>query len=293
MIVSEQLQSVVPQTVEEVTPLEFHETLGGNLSGAATTTIESIGLQLDSGYILKTPLNATTVEAITVTSVPVGSPQNQEKRQFVYDDLESSPIIKTNIITTCRNSDDPIKLGDEFRYKELTDRMALMETSVADMKEMLKYMMELSKSQPSTQQIANELWNFVQPILHAQKNLAEINHNTHMELIRNMVDARYKDTQADIKDNKEHLVKITGSAPTTIIQDGDDDDDDAKKGEKDSLRKLHPDSKVKAKPKPKPKVQQRPESAQPKTSVKASEAGKEKGIDETLNKKAEEIALKK
>ncbi|MFS7966017.1 hypothetical protein Hanom_Chr09g00768931 [Helianthus anomalus] len=78
------------------------------------------------------------------------------------------------------------------------DRMNSIETSVADMKEMMKQMMELSKGQPSTQQIANELWNSVQPILHAQRNLVEINHNTHMELIWNMVDARYKDTQADI-----------------------------------------------------------------------------------------------
>ncbi|XP_022003191.1 serine/arginine repetitive matrix protein 1-like [Helianthus annuus] len=110
-----------------------------------------------------------------------------------------------------------------------------------------------------------------------------------MELIRNMVDARYKDTQADIKAIKEHLVKITGSAPTTVIYD--DEEDDAKNGEKDSLRKLQPDSK--AKPKPKPKVQQKPESIQPKTSFKALKAGKEKGIYDTINKKAEEIALEK
>ncbi|XP_022006796.1 neurofilament heavy polypeptide-like [Helianthus annuus] len=95
-----------------------------------------------------------------------------------------------------------------------------------------------------------------------------------------------QDTQADIKAIKEHLVKITGSAPTTIIQD---DDDDAKKREKYSLRRLQPDSKAK----PKPKVQQKSESAQPKTSVKTLEARKEKGIDETLNKMAEEIVLEK
>ncbi|XP_022019931.1 endochitinase A-like [Helianthus annuus] len=92
--------------------------------------------------------------------------------------------------------------------------MTSMETSMTEIKEMMKQMLEHSQSQPNTQQIANELWNSVQPILQAQRNLAEINHNTHMELIRNMVDARYK-------------------------------------------------------------------------------AGKQKGIDETLNKKAEEIALEK
>ncbi|KAJ0695195.1 hypothetical protein HanPI659440_Chr15g0617411 [Helianthus annuus] len=150
MTVSEPIQSAIPQTVEEVTPLEFHETLSGNSSGVAITTVKSIGLQLYNGYILKTPLKATTVEATTVTSVPVGSPQNQEKWAFVYDDLESSPIIKTNTTTTGRNSNDPIKLGDELRYKDLTDRMTSMETSIANMKEMMRQMMGLSKCQPST-----------------------------------------------------------------------------------------------------------------------------------------------
>ncbi|MFS7979571.1 hypothetical protein Hanom_Chr10g00929281 [Helianthus anomalus] len=86
-----------------------------------------------------------------------------------------------------------------------------------------------------------------------------------MELIRIMVDAKYKNTQADIKGIKEHLLKITCVAPTQIIPD-----DDAKKGEKDSLRKLPPDLKAK------PKVQQKPESAQQQSFAKASEAGKEK-----------------
>ncbi|XP_022004097.1 uncharacterized protein LOC110901593 [Helianthus annuus] len=99
-----------------------------------------------------------------------------------------------------------------------------------------------------------------------------------------MVDARYKDTQVDVRDIKEHLFKLIGSTPTPIFEK---DDDDAKMGEKDSLRKLPPDSKAK----PKPKVQQQPESAEQKSSKKASKAGKEKGIDEILNKKAEEIAL--
>ncbi|MFS7946291.1 hypothetical protein Hanom_Chr06g00534281 [Helianthus anomalus] len=76
-----------------------------------------------------------------------------------------------------------------------------------------------------------------------------------MELIRIMVDARYKDTQADIMVIKEYLLKLIGSSPTPIFEK--DDDDDAKKGEKDSLRKLPPDSKAK----PKSKVPQQLESA--------------------------------
>ena len=65
-----------------------------------------------------------------------------------------------------------------------------------------------------------------------------------MEFIRNLVDARYKDTQADIMNIKEHLLKLTGSTSTSIFEKDDDDDNDAKKGEKDSLRKLPPDSKA-------------------------------------------------
>ncbi|MFS8027062.1 hypothetical protein Hanom_Chr16g01494231 [Helianthus anomalus] len=209
---SEQIQFVIPQTAGEATPPEFQETIGGSSSGATTTTVESIGLQLDSGYILKTPLKATTVEDTIVSSAAVGSPQYQDKVAFVYDDLETSPIIKTNKTTTCWDLGDPIKLGDEMRYKELMDKMTSMETSMTEMKEMMKQMLEHSQSQPNIQQIANEMWNSVQPILQAQRNLAEINHNTHMELIRNMVDARYKVTQADIEAIREHLVKFTGSA---------------------------------------------------------------------------------
>ncbi|KAF5761382.1 hypothetical protein HanXRQr2_Chr16g0764481 [Helianthus annuus] len=227
---SEQIQSVIPQTAEEATPPEFQETIGGSSSGATTTTVESIGLQLDSGYILKTPLKATTVEDTIVSFAAVGSPQYQDKVAFVYDDLETSPIIKTNKTTTCRDSGDLIKLGDELRYKKFTDKMT-------EMKEMMKQMLEHSQSQPNTQQIANELWNSVQSILQAQRNLAEINHNTHMELIRNMVDARYKVTQADIEAIREQLVKFTSSALQQSFMMMKTEEDDAKKGDKDSLRK--------------------------------------------------------
>ncbi|MFS7935752.1 hypothetical protein Hanom_Chr05g00407231 [Helianthus anomalus] len=72
--------------------------------------------------------------------------------------------------------------------------MSSIESSLAEMKYMMKHMMGHSKSQPSSQQIANELRKSVQSIIQAQRNLADINHNTHMELIRNMVEARYKFT---------------------------------------------------------------------------------------------------
>ncbi|MFS7987633.1 hypothetical protein Hanom_Chr11g01025211 [Helianthus anomalus] len=54
-----------------------------------------------------------------------------------------------------------------------------------------------------------------------------------MELIGNMVEDRYKVTQADIKDIKEHLVMTNGSTPATVHQE--EVEDDAKKGENDTL----------------------------------------------------------
>ncbi|MFS7930878.1 hypothetical protein Hanom_Chr04g00349431 [Helianthus anomalus] len=198
MVVSERVQLDIPQTVEEVTPLEFHEILDGSSSGGATTNVESTDLHLDSSFISKTPLKETTV--------------NQEKGASASDDLESIPITKADTTTSGGNSDDPIKLGDELRYRELTARMSSFENTVGEMKDMMKQLLEASKSQPSHQQITQELWNFVQPILAAQRELAEINHNSHMELIRIMVEARYKDTQADIRVIKESLARLIGTS---------------------------------------------------------------------------------
>ncbi|XP_022032608.1 transcription initiation factor TFIID subunit 3-like [Helianthus annuus] len=44
--------------------------------------------------------------------------------------------------TSGRDTDDPIKLGDELRYKELTERMTSMESSMTEMKDMMKEMMD-------------------------------------------------------------------------------------------------------------------------------------------------------
>ncbi|XP_022015065.1 pollen-specific leucine-rich repeat extensin-like protein 1 [Helianthus annuus] len=163
--------------------------------------------------------------------------------------MESSPVIKTNTTTSGGNLDDPFKVGDELRYKELTDRMSSVENIVGEMKQMMKQMLEASKSQPSHQQITQELWNSVQLILAAQRELAELNHNKHMALIRVMVEARYNDTQTDIRGNKESLQKLTSSSPAPGQQ------------------------------------KQKPGSAK-ETSTKTSEksdVGKKRGIDETLN----------
>ncbi|MFS8003173.1 hypothetical protein Hanom_Chr13g01210771 [Helianthus anomalus] len=73
------------------------------------------------------------------------------------------------------------------------------------MQDMIKQLVDASKSQPTHQQLSQELWNSVQPIHVAQRELVEIQHNSHMNLIRVMVEARYKDTQADIGGIKEAL----------------------------------------------------------------------------------------
>ncbi|MFS8018622.1 hypothetical protein Hanom_Chr15g01394161 [Helianthus anomalus] len=99
------------------------------------------------------------------------------------------------------------------------------------MQDMIKQLVDASKSQPTHQQLSQELWNSVQPILAAKRELAEIQHNSHMNLIRVMVDARYKDTQADIRGIKEALTNMTGTAPTPIFEKGDDEYD-AKRGRK-------------------------------------------------------------
>ncbi|XP_022014592.1 pollen-specific leucine-rich repeat extensin-like protein 1 [Helianthus annuus] len=167
--------------------------------------------------------------------------------------------------------------------------MTSFENTVGETKDMLKQVLEASKSQPSHQQITQELWNSVQPILAAQRELAELQHNSHMELIRVMVEARYKDTQADIRGIKESLAKPTGTSSAPIFEN--EDQDDAKKGEKDSMRKLDVDPKAKPKGQPKQKL----ESAKD-TSAKSSEksyTGKKKGIDETLNKQTDEEILAK
>src|ERR1044071_7894284 len=215
----ENVQSAIQQTEEEVTPPEFNATLGEFSSGAATTDVETTISHQDSDYIAKTPLKATTVEATIVSPKTVGSPQYQDKG------ASDSPIRpESGRTTTGRDSDDPINLGDGSKYQELTDRVSVIETSVADIKSDVKLLLssiaDLSKSQPSTADIANELWKSVSPIIIAHRKLADQSHETYMAEIRNMVDARYKDTHADIKAIKDHLLKTTGSAPTTILRDG-------------------------------------------------------------------------
>ncbi|MFS7997521.1 hypothetical protein Hanom_Chr12g01142751 [Helianthus anomalus] len=117
------------------------------------------------------------------------------------------------------------------------ERLTKIETTVNNMQDMVKQLVEVSKSQPTPQQYSQEHWNAIQQIITAQRELAEAQHNHQIAMIKNMVDARYKDTQADIKAIREALTKMTGTTPTPIFRD-DDDQDDAKKGEKHDMKKF-------------------------------------------------------
>ncbi|MFS7911307.1 hypothetical protein Hanom_Chr02g00116561 [Helianthus anomalus] len=112
---------------EEVTPPVSQETQVGISSDATTTTVETTISQLDDGYIIKTPLTETTVEAIV--SLPVRSPRYQEKG-------ETSS--KLGITTSVGNSDDPINLGGGLNYPELMERVTKLETSVGEIRDMMK-----------------------------------------------------------------------------------------------------------------------------------------------------------
>ncbi|MFS8025098.1 hypothetical protein Hanom_Chr16g01470941 [Helianthus anomalus] len=116
MTVSEPVQYAIPE-LRRLHPLSFTKLLEVVQVEQLLHNVESTDLHLDSSFISKTPLKATNVEVATVTSALVGSPQNQEKGAFVSNDMESSPVIKTNTTTSGGNSNDPIKLGDELRYR--------------------------------------------------------------------------------------------------------------------------------------------------------------------------------
>ncbi|MFS7947010.1 hypothetical protein Hanom_Chr06g00542991 [Helianthus anomalus] len=93
------------------------------------------------------------------------------------------------------------------------ERFSTIATTVATLNDSIQFLVETSKSQPTPQQYSQELWNVVQPILAAQRELLAAQHKTEMEFVRIMVEARYKDTQADIRGIKQALVKLTGTTP--------------------------------------------------------------------------------
>ncbi|MFS7918879.1 hypothetical protein Hanom_Chr03g00206351 [Helianthus anomalus] len=118
---------------------------------------------------------------------------------------------------------------------------------MADIKNMLQQLLQSSKA-PSTASSSaptiNELWQLFQPVLHQQRKYVDQQHEIQLQMFINVMDARYKDTQADIKAIKTHILQTTGTSPPTIIYVKNLDD--AKKGEKgkEGLH-LEPDPKAK------------------------------------------------
>ncbi|MFS8023726.1 hypothetical protein Hanom_Chr16g01454841 [Helianthus anomalus] len=115
------------------------------------------------------------------------------------------------------------------------ERVTKLESSVEEIKEMMKNLVQNSKAPPSNADIAKETWANVQPYLHLQKQVVEEKHNMHVELIRPMVDAKYKDSRAEVKSIKDFIHENTGKTLTLPTYE-----DDVKKGEKECMRKLPP-----------------------------------------------------
>ncbi|MFS8020990.1 hypothetical protein Hanom_Chr16g01422231 [Helianthus anomalus] len=255
--------SAIPATAEEVTPPELQVTLGGSSSGAATTTVGSTDLQLDSCYINKTPLKAISSMATSITtsvlnlttgsikgisSVEERSPQYQEKGASMDDFWDSIPKSHIDTTTTGGDSDDPTHVGDDSRYQELTDRVEKLEGSVAEIKEMVQEILKAQKAQTTAVPAqasapqafaANELWNIFQPMLEQQQQMAAKKHALQVQMLANMVESRFKDTQADIKATKASIQQNAQSekGPSTIFFMDTPLADNAKKGEKIKLRK--------------------------------------------------------
>ncbi|KAJ0871091.1 hypothetical protein HanRHA438_Chr11g0508201 [Helianthus annuus] len=190
---SEVYTSAIPATTEEVTLQELQVTPVSSSSGAATTNVEPTGLHLDSGYIHKTPLKAissivplrTTSEVVMPTgtfrrlsSAEERNPQYQEQGASMNDFWDSVPKSHIGTTTAGGDSDDPINLGDNSKYQELMGKVEKLETSVAEIKDMVQQLLKTQKAQSTAAPAqapaqpapaANELWNVFQPLLEKQK----------------------------------------------------------------------------------------------------------------------------
>ncbi|MFS7918401.1 hypothetical protein Hanom_Chr03g00200571 [Helianthus anomalus] len=259
---SDAYTSAIPATSEEVTPPELQVTLGGSSSGVATTTDGSTDLQLDSCFINKTPLkaisstatSATTSELILTTGTIKGlssaeerSPQYQEQGASMDDFWDSFPKSHIDTTTTGGDSDDPTNVGNDSKYQELTERVEKLEGSVAEIKEMVQEILKAQKAQATvvpTQApaqhafAANELWNIFQPMLEKQQHMANQKHVIQVQMLTNMVESRFKDTQADIKAIKASLQKTAHGkkVPSSILFLDTPLADNVKRGEKIKLR---------------------------------------------------------
>jgi len=157
----------------------------------------------------------------------------------VWSTLPASTTVTT---IASGKSDDPIKLGDGLKYLELTERVEKLDTSVAEMKEMLQQLLTVQKVQstvvphqapaPPQAPAADEIWNLFQPFLQQQKQMADQQHAIHVQELRNTMESRFKNTQADIKAIKAYILNTTGTALLTILFIDQLPPDNAKKGEK-------------------------------------------------------------
>ena len=153
------------------------------------------------------------------------------------DFWETFPKSTTDTTTTGGKSDDPINLGDGLKYKELTERVDKLDTSVAEIKTMLQQLLQAQKATPTAAPSATsdpsaaELWH----LFHKQRQYADQQHEVQLQMVRNVMEARYKDTQADIKAIKAHLLQTTGTAPPSIIYV--ENPNDVKKWEKTKGKK--------------------------------------------------------
>ncbi|MFS7940310.1 hypothetical protein Hanom_Chr05g00462931 [Helianthus anomalus] len=203
---SDAYTSAIPATTEEVTPPELQVTLGGSSSGAATTTDGSTDLQLDSCFKNKTPLKEISSMATS----------------------DSFPKSHIDTTTAGGDSDDPTNVGDDSKYQELTERVEKVEGLVAEIKEMVQEILKAQKAQATvvpTQApaqhafAANELWNIFQPMLEKQQHMANQKHAIQVQMLTNMVESRFKDTQTDIKAIKASLQKTAHGekVPSSIL----------------------------------------------------------------------------
>ncbi|KAJ0866457.1 hypothetical protein HanRHA438_Chr12g0551991 [Helianthus annuus] len=85
---------------------------------------------------------------------------------------------------------------------------------------------------PPSTDVTNELWNLFQPFLHQQQQMAEQQHEKHVQELREAMESSFKTTQAYIKALKTHLLATTGTAPPTVLFIDEIHSDNAKKGEK-------------------------------------------------------------
>ncbi|MFS7939926.1 hypothetical protein Hanom_Chr05g00457621 [Helianthus anomalus] len=126
---------------------------------------------------------------------------------------------KPDETTSSGKSDDPVKLGDDLKYTGLTERVTKIENSVGEIKTLLQQLLA-SKSESNATTFA-ALQQVIQPMFQQHQKPAELKFKFRMQEMRNMVDARYVDTLADIQAIKAQLLQPT-STPAFILVNEDD-----------------------------------------------------------------------